>query len=171
MQTVKMRICPMEEEQMRQYLAWRYAPPYDFYNIPAEHWEEELQKMREGNWFAVLKGEKLHGFYEFTFSPEGVEIGLGLSPEAAGWGEGTVFMRHGLEFLKNHFGYRGKVMLRVLDWNARARKVYERTGFRQTGTEQAVSWGRPVCFLRYERVIGQPEEALAGEDAENGQQA
>ena len=49
MQTLKMRICPMEEEQMRQYLAWRYAPPYDFYNIPAEHWEEELQKMREGH--------------------------------------------------------------------------------------------------------------------------
>ena len=112
-----------------------------------------MREMQKGNWFAVLKGEKLHGFYEFTFSSEGVEIGLGLSPEAAGWGEGTAFMRHGLAFLKSHFGYRGIVLVRVLDWNARARKVYERIGFRQTRTEQAVSWGRPVCFICYEKQL------------------
>lgn len=108
MQTEKMHICPMEEAQMRQYLAWCYAPPYDFYNIPAEHWEETLREMQKGNWFAVLKGEKLHGFYEFTFSPECVEIGLGLSPEAAGWGEGTAFMRHGLGFSEKPFRLSGQ---------------------------------------------------------------
>lgn len=153
-------IVPMTEEYAAEYLGWNYSAPYDFYNIPEENRQENMEEIKGAidNWFAVAdESGMLRGFYEFSFHEEQgekvMEIGLGMRPEETGKGMGLRFVNAGISYARSFYHYeRGTVVLLAADFNQRAIKTYERAGFVRYGERRAVSYGRPVTFVCMKQV-------------------
>ena len=118
-----LRIEEMSEEGHAQMRAWRYPPPYDFYDGDVD---EPLNPER---YFAACdKGGEFVGFYYFEEKPPDLDYGLGLRPDLVGRGLGLAFFRAGLAFAHERYRPR-RVYLHVAEFNQRARRVYERAGF------------------------------------------
>jgi len=121
---VEIRIAPASAETHEVLATWRYPPPYDFYDgdvdpvlNPERHFEAR-----------DAEGE-LVGFYYFEPKPPDLDYGLGLRPDLTGRGLGLEFFLAGLEFGRSRYEPR-RVFLHVAAFNERARRVYERAGFR-----------------------------------------
>jgi ribosomal-protein-alanine N-acetyltransferase len=107
---------PMNDEEARAVVSWRYETPYDFYDMANDpEGPEELlgpPERREG-YYAVRSDGELVGF--FSFGPGGqlpsfdyaddgsLDIGLGLRPDLTGKGLGLESLLGGLEFGRRHF--------------------------------------------------------------------
>lgn len=145
------KIVPITEDYAREYLSWEYEEPYKVYTIPAEHRDEELKEIQANiqNWFAVLDEQNnMIGFYEYRFPEGSMEIGLGLAPQYTGQGKGRSFVRQCLRFAKQQYpDYHGEIFLRVMDFNMRAIRVYERVGFQEFLWQKAVCFGEPITFV------------------------
>lgn len=121
---MELTIEPATEETHRELANWRYPPPYDFYDgdvDPVLNPERYFGAREE-------RGE-LVGFYYFEPKPPDLDYGLGLRPDLVGLGLGLDFFRAGLEFGRARYQPR-RVCLHVAEFNGRARRVYERAGFR-----------------------------------------
>jgi ribosomal-protein-alanine N-acetyltransferase len=122
-----MRIEPADEALFREWDAWRYDPPYDFYDtdgLPVKN-PELFYAARDDD------GE-LIGFYFFEPVGEALFYGLGLRPGLTGRGLGERFVLAGLEFARAMHGQR-RIVLDVAAFNERALRVYRRVGFTETG--------------------------------------
>ncbi len=122
--------------------AWRYPPPYDFYD------DDGLPVRNPERFYSVrVEDGTVAGFFYFEERGDAVFYGLGLRPDLTGRGLGTAFVNAGLEFAQERFGRR-RIVLDVAEFNERAIRVYERTGFRRTGTQGAVLRRLGRCAVR-----------------------
>jgi RimJ/RimL family protein N-acetyltransferase len=142
---VKLMITQASQETLDERTKWRYGSPYEFYDgdqDPVLNPERFFEARDE-------QGE-LVGFYYFQQKEDALEYGLGLSPELTGKGLGLEFVRSGLEFARRRFAPE-RIVLSVAAFNERARIVYERAGFRLTGSHvrRFERWGE-VEFLDME---------------------
>jgi ribosomal-protein-alanine N-acetyltransferase len=155
---------PMNDEEARAVVSWRYEAPYDFYDMAndPEGLEELLgpPERREG-YYAVRSDGELVGF--FSFGPGGqlpsfdypddgsLDIGLGLRPDLTGKGLGLAFLLAGLEFGRRHFAP-ADFRLAVATFNERAIRVYERAGFRRVTvfTHHANGADHPFLLMKRE---------------------
>jgi RimJ/RimL family protein N-acetyltransferase len=121
---VDISIEPASAETHELLATWRYPAPYDFYDGGVEPVlnPERFFEAREET------GE-LIGFYYFEPKPPQLDYGLGLRPDLTGRGLGLEFFLAGLAFGRERYEPRN-VFLHVATFNERARKVYERAGFR-----------------------------------------
>jgi ribosomal-protein-alanine N-acetyltransferase len=145
---------PMSDEQARAVAAWRYDPPYDFYDAVADH--EDLAELldptqRENRYFAVVDASgDLVGFFMFKHEGATVEVGLGLRPNLTGRGLGLPYLLAGLEFARERYAP-ARFRLAVAMFNRRAIQVYERAGFRRDESYRHWTNGGEHEFLRMER--------------------
>jgi len=125
---VNIRIEPASPGTFELLAAWRYPPPYDFYN-------GDVDPVLEPEWFFGAHDEEgeLVGFYYFEPKPPDLDYGLGLRPDLVGRGLGRDFFLAGLAFARERYRPR-RVYLHVAAFNERARRVYERAGFRTVST-------------------------------------
>jgi len=143
--------------------AWRYQPPYNFYDTAADPSSlvEVLDARRWGHIFfsvfSVLPSssesgdEELAGFLELTARPgEVIEIGLGLRPDLTGQGLGLSFVEACLDFARRRSRPQA-FALDVATFNQRARAVYEKAGFVPGNTFWRHLSGRRWEFLRMSR--------------------
>ena len=142
---MRLTIEPATVETFAELDAWRYEPPYDFYDGGAE---PVLNPERY--YSAVGEDGMLVGFYYFEEKGDALEIGLGLRPNLTGRGRGSEFFRVGLEFGRARYRP-ARVILNVAAFNERAIRVYERAGFRETGrhVRTFARWGE-VEFVEME---------------------
>ena len=121
---MELRIAPAGEETLRELASWRYPPPYDFY-------DGDVDPVLNPERFFGARDEQgeLVGFYYFEPKPPDLDYGLGLRPDLTGSGLGLEFFLEGLEFAREQYGPQ-RVFLHVAEFNERARRVYERAGFR-----------------------------------------
>src|SRR5215212_1596350 len=147
----------MSQRQARAVAAWRYDPPYDFYDAVAD--PEDLAELldpvqREGRDFAVLSDPSdlsdLVGFFMFKHEGDIVEVGLGLRPDLTGRGLGLSFLLSSLEFARGRYAP-ARFRLAVAAFNQRAIRVYERAGFRRGESYPHCTNGGQHEFLRIER--------------------
>ena len=124
----------MSQAEAHAIAAWRYEPPYDFYDATSDPGDlaELLDPQRRGGAYfsAFGEGGTLVGFFQFERKGRCVEVGLGLRPELTGKGLGLGYMLAGLEFSRRRFDPEG-FRLSVAAFNERAIRVYERAGFRR----------------------------------------
>jgi RimJ/RimL family protein N-acetyltransferase len=143
---VKLTIWRASAETFAEMAAWRYEPPYDFY-------DGDVDPVLNPERFYEGLGEdgSLVGNYYFEEKGDALEIGLGLRPDLTGRGLGLEFLLAGIEFGRRRFGL-SRVILNVTAFNERAIKVYERAGFRETGrhTRRFDRWGE-VEFVEMEQ--------------------
>jgi [ribosomal protein S18]-alanine N-acetyltransferase len=150
---------PMDDEQARAVVSWRYEAPYDFYDMAndPEGLEELLgpPERREGYYATLSKGE-LVGFFSygaggrlpgFDYPDDGyVDVGLGLRPDLTGKGLGLGYVRAGLEFGQRRIDPSGFRPF-VATFNERAISVYERAGFRRDQIHVHHTGGADYPFL------------------------
>jgi RimJ/RimL family protein N-acetyltransferase len=115
---------PATEETFEEIVAWRYPPPYDFY-------DGDVDPVTNPERFFEARDTdgRIVGFYYFEQRGDEVEYGLGLRPDLTGRGRGLRFVLAGLAFANEHY-QPGRVVLHVAEFNQRALRVYERAGFR-----------------------------------------
>jgi len=145
---VRFTVTPMTEGDARAIQTWRYEGAYATYNFDDTPGAlAELLDTRSP-YFAVRdeRGE-LVGFFAYGTAGEvggemgerepalyadpanrTLSVGLGLRPDLTGIGLGLPFVEAALACARARFAPRG-FRLFVLDWNARAIRVYERAGF------------------------------------------
>jgi RimJ/RimL family protein N-acetyltransferase len=120
---VRLSIEPASAETHQLLAAWRYPPPYDFYDgdvDPVVNPERYFEARDER--------DDLVGFYYFEPKPPDLDYGLGLRPDLTGRGLGLDFFLAGLAFARDRYRPR-RVFLHVAAFNERALRVYERAGF------------------------------------------
>jgi [ribosomal protein S18]-alanine N-acetyltransferase len=151
---MRYRFEPMSQRQAHAIAAWRYDPPYDFYDAVAD--PEDLAELldpvqREGRYFAVLSDpDGLVGLFVFKREGDAVEVGLGLRPDLTNRGLGRSFLLAGLAFARERYAP-ARFRLAVAAFNQRAIRVYERAGFRQRESYMHWTNGGEHAFLRMER--------------------
>lgn len=135
-------IVPMTGELAAKIAAWEYPGEYAVYN-----WDEgsPVDELLDGSSYALLNSAReLAGFYQFgagariptveegAYSDGPLDIGLGLRPDLCGLGFGEPFVQCGIRLAREELGACA-VRLTVAGFNIRARRVYERCGFKTVG--------------------------------------
>ena len=134
---MNLRIEPATDELFRERGRWRYPPPYDFYD---DDGRSPLNP--ECFYSALAEDDAIAGFYCFIERGDAIFYGLGLRPDLTGRGLGLAFVMAGLDFARERLGAT-RFVLDVAEFNERAIRVYERAGFRRTGTKTRYfeGWG------------------------------
>lgn len=134
-------ITELNREAAEEILAWKYEPPYDFYeNKKSEEAVAELA----GSAYRLVMDEagQIYGFFctgssaqvpighEFGVYPDDhVDFGLGMNPAFTGRGTGATFTAFILNAIRMDTSL--PIRLSVATFNKRAIKVYEQLGFQK----------------------------------------
>ncbi|QAS53234.1 GNAT family N-acetyltransferase [Halobacillus litoralis] len=146
----------MTQDEAETIAAWKYPPPYNFYDMTAdeEDYEEFIHpEKRSRHTYSVYDRHQLIGF--FTINPLGertVDIGLGMHPQLTGRGKGKAFLEQGLGFV-NHQYQADSFTLSVAAFNQRAISVYEKAGFCRKETFIQATNGGKFEFVKMEKNI------------------
>ncbi|MCR1898862.1 GNAT family N-acetyltransferase [Irregularibacter muris] len=137
---------------------WKYPGVYEFYNMtsdPEDYKEIITPNLRKNNYFQVIKENKLFGFFvveKASDSDDIVDMGLGIKPELTGKGLGQKFLLEILNYIyKNHSAK--IIRLGVASFNHRAKKVYEKVGFRQTKIYEQATNGSVYEFIEMKKEL------------------
>ncbi|MFU8690632.1 GNAT family N-acetyltransferase [Rossellomorea sp. FS2] len=134
-------ITELNREAAEEILAWKYEPPYDFYEN--ERSEEAVAELSGGEYRLVLdESGQIYGFFctgssaqvpighEFDVYPDDhVDFGLGMNPTFTGKGTGAAFTAFILKEIRRDTSL--PIRLSVATFNKRAIAVYEKLGFRK----------------------------------------
>ncbi len=127
---------PLRWRDARQITRWRYPGPYAIYNLDTLDmllvlYLYPLWRLAGVAHFTAVRDEQgeLVGMFQFMRQGTAVEIGLALRPDLTGQGLGLSFVRAGLAYGARRLNP-AAFRLEVAAFNERARRVYERAGFR-----------------------------------------
>jgi RimJ/RimL family protein N-acetyltransferase len=152
-----MRIVPMTREYAQDIAAWRYQPPYDFYDSDGADPAGFLDPAN--GFFALVAGAELIGFR--SFGPDGrvpggeyddsaLDTGGGLRPALTGRGLGRQAITVGLAYGRAAFAPKA-FRVTVAAFNERALKVVRSLSFVEQST--FVATAVPIEF----RILVRPE--------------
>ena len=147
------RIAPLTRAHAEDIATWRYAAPYDVYDMTDAEPDELLDPAV--GFHAVLAGDELIGFR--SFGPDGrvpgwdyddsaLDTGGGLRPSLTGQGLGRAVIAAGLDFGRSRFAP-AAFRVTVASFNVRARRTVESLGFEVVGSFAARRDGRPFDVL------------------------
>ncbi|SDD03000.1 Acetyltransferase (GNAT) family protein [Terribacillus halophilus] len=119
-------------------LHWRYAPPYDLYNLT--YTEGAVMMLMVGGYYGVYENGVLLGYFcvgEDARVPGGdysdhsfLDIGIGMAPERTGQGKGSMFFTQIQHWIEGNL-QKKRYRLTVAAFNERAIRLYDKTGFRE----------------------------------------
>ena len=127
-------------ETARDILAWRYEPPYDFYNPDSDKLESDLRTFLapENRYYAIWdEGGTLIGHCCFgdeaqvqggDYSQKALDIGMGLCPDRTSQGLGSCVIGEVIEFAQQNFQAK-KLRATVAAFNQRALRAWKKVGF------------------------------------------
>jgi [ribosomal protein S18]-alanine N-acetyltransferase len=138
----------MSQPSLLEMVNWRYGSPFEFYDG-----DGVLPRNPERFFEARNEDDEFVGFYYFEGRDDALFYGVGLRPERIGKGDGFAFVCAGLEFGRRHF-MPSRVTLDVAAFNVRAKRVYERAGFRTVSSHirHFERWG-DVEFIDMEKAM------------------
>jgi [ribosomal protein S18]-alanine N-acetyltransferase len=130
---------PTDEASAREFLQWKYEPPYEIYNYMPEYLEEDLVYHLDpsNNIYIMYREGELIGYCSFgqdgrvpggDYSKEALDIGLMIKPELTGKGLGSEFVKDVIEFARRQFSPQ-RLRVTILATNLRAQRVWEKNGF------------------------------------------
>ena len=136
----ELRVTPIDRTAVGEIITWRYPPPYDLYNIGAQDAEVEIDAYLDPAYqYYQMRNEtgELVAFFNFgvdarvpggDYSPEALDIGLGVHPDWTGSGYGSIFVQAVLRFARQQ---QAPVCYRVTiaGFNRRAQRVWQKAGF------------------------------------------
>lgn len=148
----------MDFAAAREILTWEYDPPYDIYNLTSSSQRRTLDSFLDSanRYFRIERGGgELIGFCCFgpearvpggEYSPDQLDIGLGLRPDLTGRGLGPVIIGRVCEFARQRFGAL-EFRVTIASFNQRARRAWEKSGFEFSGEFNRSTDGEPFVQL------------------------
>ncbi|QHT58750.1 GNAT family N-acetyltransferase [Paenibacillus lycopersici] len=136
----RFNVIPLSETLAEQLSAWRYEPPFDFYNWTT--WQVMLElgiefgdpDIRNRQYAAVTDADgQFIGFAQFFPLLGLTRIGLGLRPDLCDRGLGVPFVQAIVAEAVRR-APADEIDLEVHTWNVRAIRTYQRAGFAITDT-------------------------------------
>ena len=133
--SVKYVITNMNDDIVKQIISWRYEGIYSEYNM--DSYEELkargssiLKPEKSKNYLCYFKEDELVGYTNITKKTNGdLFLGIGLAPKYCGKGLGNSILENSIKDAKERYPG-SKIKLQVRSWNERARKCYEKAGFK-----------------------------------------
>lgn len=137
---MKLIFAALNEQTARNILAWRYEPPYDFYNPDSDQLESDLRTFLtpENRYYAIWdEGVNLIGHCCFgdeaqvqggDYSQEALDVGMGLCPDRTDQGQGSWVIGEVIEFAQQNFQAK-KLRATVAAFNQRALRAWKKVGF------------------------------------------
>jgi [ribosomal protein S18]-alanine N-acetyltransferase len=138
----KIHYAPTDEKSAREFLIWKYEPPYEIYNYLPENFEEDLVYHLDpsNNIYSMYREGELIGYCSFgrdaqipggDYSEEALDIGLMIKPSLTGRGLGAEHVKDVIQHaIKKYLP--GKLRVTILETNQRAMKVWEKNGFQKS---------------------------------------
>lgn len=148
-----MRVAPLTREHAVDICTWRYAPPYECYDMTDADPDSLLRP--EAGFHALLAGDRLIGFRSFgldgrvpgwAYDGSALDTGGGLHPRLVGQGLGREAISTGLAFGREQFAPQA-FRVTVATFNARALRVVAALGFQRVGRIDAAADGRSFEVL------------------------
>jgi [ribosomal protein S18]-alanine N-acetyltransferase len=117
---------------------WEYEKPYNVYNFKGKPNGYLLNKDKWGKeLFCLINKGDIIGQIACQFdNNDNLWFGWSLSPLYCGQGKGHLFIKKCIEQIRKVMDYSGTIYLRVVAWNRRAIKAYEKAGFVYSETIQ-----------------------------------
>ena len=148
-----MQRTPMSEAHARAICTWSYDSPYDIYNmgpwslVISKGWTLGNPTQREREMLSVVDEDGVLLAYLRLSEADGRPmVGIGLHPEycSRGLGAGVI----GLGIAEHQVRAPGtRLWLEVRDWNRRAIRCYERSGFEVGKSVERVTGVGPGTFV------------------------
>ncbi len=148
-----MHIVPLTRDHALDICTWRYASPYERYDMTDADPDWFLHP--EAGFHALLAGERLIGFRSFgpdgqvpgwDYDDDALDTGGGLRPELVGQGLGPQAISAGLSFGRERFAPRA-FRVTVATFNTRALRAVEGLGFERFARFDASSDARSFEVL------------------------
>ena len=161
-----MRIVPITPAYAAEIVTWRYAAPYDCYDMTGA--DPAFIAGATSGFFALVDEDELIGYRSFgedgrvpggTYDSAALDTGGGLRPDLTGKGLGRQAIGTGLAFGRRQFAPPA-FRVTVASFNERALRVVRSLGFRAAGSFLALADGRPF------EILVRPEHDPGGTDDE-----
>lgn len=145
---------PIDEQAAREIVRWCYKPPYEIYNL--EDSAESIQYALDPQYnYTTMRDEsgRLFGFCSFgedgqvpggDYSADALDVGMGIHPDYTGKGLGSSFVFAVLDYAQKKF-QPTTFRVTIAAFNQRARRVWEKNGFRQVQTFTHQNSKREFC--------------------------
>ena len=150
---------PIDETSAREFLKWKYDPPYENYNYSSEHFERDLAYHLDpaNNLYSMRIDGELVGYCSFgrdaqvpggDYSEDALDIGMMIKPELTSQGFGRRFVANVIQQAITKYNPK-KLRVTILETNQRAMKVWEKNAFHKTQSFESKHDGtRFVIFTR-----------------------
>lgn len=162
---------PMDEVSVRAILTWRYEAPYDLYSLDSGDAGASVQFFLDPqNGYQAIVDEQgdLVAYCCFgldarvpggDYGTPALDIGLGVRPDLTGQGSGLRYVSAVLGCAQRTFAA-DAFRVTVAEFNERARKVWQKAGFRPVQIFVRQQDGRPfVILMRNVTVNAQHEDS------------
>ena len=149
---------PMDDACAQAVLAWRYEPPYSFYNADLDeidrYWEALLNPAN-AYYSMIDEAGELVAYCCYgqdarvsggDYRDDALDLGLGVRPDLTGQGRGQAFVEAVLEFAMWTYAP-AEIRVTVAAFNRRALRVWEKAGFEPVHTFSREEDGVPFVVL------------------------
>ena len=133
-------IVPLSRAGIDSITQWRYAPPYDLYNLDGPLRPEDIDYFLDPAFayheIANAAGV-IVGFCSFgvdaqvpggDYQDDALDIGMGIRPDLTGHGWGAIFAKAVMAFARDQ--YRPpRLRVTIAAFNQRAQRVWQKLGF------------------------------------------
>ncbi|MEN8182815.1 MAG: GNAT family N-acetyltransferase [Myxococcota bacterium] len=152
---------PATEQNVREFAAWHYDPPYDVYDIDMTPDDAVAYFLEPGiNCHSLFDGNTMAGYCTFghdaqvpggNYDTEGIDIGLGVKPELTGAGKGNRFVEAVVAHALVTFDP-AQLRVTIAAGNTRALRVWSDAGFSETSrfaTSRDIMGSREFAILTF----------------------
>lgn len=161
---LNLTIKPISETAVRQFLTWKYEPPYHVYDMSRTNKPDVTRALQyflnpDYEFYLLYNdADELVGFFSFgsdaqvpggDYTGNAVDIGLAVRPDYTGRGLGIHFARSAANHaIATHQPPRLRVT--IAEFNQRAQKVWRRLGFMTLDSFRARGSHRPFIIMAKE---------------------
>ena len=130
---------PVDEASAREFLTWKYDPPYEVYNYAPENFDKDLVYTLDpkNNIYCMYHDDKLIGYCSFgrdaqvpggDYSEDALDIGMMIKPELTSQGMGSSYVASVIQYALAEYKPK-RLRVTIMASNLRARRVWEKNGF------------------------------------------